>query len=323
MLLSHLLPHVHPVLGHSSKIHETPYINSRIVSKLEQSSGDRSLSVILPSTEGGGGDFPKDGLNLFKYLQGTVEIMKERVVNIAENHSTITPKSADCVNGSTVISGCRNVAFAACERPRKKRKVDDLVKGSYTRVQIPIARAPDIPEIGGTSFLSQEESWECKSCIRRFKSEQGVKTHVYMYHVLGEPSAQSSCGTSPNSYSTGALSCDICQKGFPNQDAIHQHRIAKHSGQFQSIKPSWATVLDVKEAFDGTHTLLSGEECMICGLRFPSNEELGVHLLGWQPITLSKIFSCLQCTRSFGDDRSLKQHMNYCKISSEKLLTIP
>ena len=236
--------------------------------------------------------------------------MIETTVDISDSTSAARSESTSISTKMVEVSLDREAAND-CKRPLRKRKVDDLVKGNYMRVQTPIAT----PESGVTSLMSQEDFWECKLCSRQFKSEQGVKTHVYVHHVIRETRKDGGFDTD----SMTVLSCDICQKVLPNHDALYQHNIAKHSGQFQSIKPSWAATAQTSETSNDGQTLLLRHECNICGLLFLTFDELECHLLGWRPISLPMTFFCLHCQKSFRDDRSLKQHMNYCTISAKSL----
>lgn len=208
--------------------------------------------------------------------------------------------------------------------PKKRRKVDDMVEGGY----IKITALPSVlkSDPGGTESLLQsdlstsfkEEYWQCKSCERNFQSEQGVKTHVYMMHVLDSGDSvvhDSITGNVPH-----PLICAICSRVCPNNDALQQHTVAKHSGQFQDIKPSWAmeTVIEahaknIEHNTKSSSALNTTYECLICSFTFPSSEQLESHLQGWQPLNVTDQLSCEYCQHCFKDERALKQHINHCK----------
>ena len=250
----------------------------------------------------------EDRSNIFRHLLRAKTTVIQTTVDISDRSSAAQTKSTSIGTNMVEISLNRGTVIES-KRPSKKRKVDDLVKGNYLRVQTPTS----IPENNMTLLMPQEEFWKCKLCTRHFKSEQGVKTHVYVEHVIGGSRKDSG----PDTKLMMVLYCEICQKVLPNHDALYQHKIAKHSGQFQSIKPSWAaTAQKTETSVDGNSPLI-GLECNICGLLFFSDQALESHLLGWRPVSLPMIFSCGHCQKSFRDDRSLKQHMNYCMISAE------
>jgi ferredoxin len=208
--------------------------------------------------------------------------------------------------------------------PKKRRKVDDMVEGGYIKVTA-LPTLPKFDSDGTESNLRsdlsasfKEECWQCKSCERNFQSEQGVKTHVYMMHVLDGGDAvvhDSITGNFPHT-----LICAICSRVCPNNDALQQHTVAKHSGQFQDIKPSWAmetvieaTAKNIEHDTKSSSALDTSYECLICSFTFPTSEQLESHLQGWQPLNVTDQLSCEYCQHCFKDERALKQHINHCK----------
>lgn len=225
---------------------------------------------------------------------------------------------------SDVVVNENKASPMAKKIPKKRRKVDDMVEGGYTKVTALPSVTKSDPE-GTESLLHsdlsasfKEECWQCKSCERNFQSEQGVKTHVYMMHVLdGDDAAvhDSVKGNVPH-----PLICAICSRVCPNNDALQQHTVAKHSGQFQDIKPSWAmeTVSEahaknIEHDTKSSSPLNTCYECLICSFTFPSSEQLESHLQGWQPLNVTDKLSCEYCQHCFKDERALKQHINHCK----------
>jgi ferredoxin len=208
--------------------------------------------------------------------------------------------------------------------PKKRRKVDDMVEGGYIKVTA-LSSVAKCNSEGTESLLHphlsatfKEKCWQCKSCDRSFQSEQGVKTHVYMMHVLDSGDAavhDNITGNVPH-----PLICTICSRVCPNDDALQQHTVAKHSGQFQDIKPSWAmetvieaTAKNIEHNPKSFNPLDTSHECLICSFTFPTSEQLESHLQGWQPLNITDQLSCEYCQNCFKDERALKQHINHCK----------
>ena len=245
------------------------------------------------------------------------------------------------VSTRTVSSSSEKNIIGEKAPSKKRRKVDSLVQGGYMKVsqnpnidtidlggasgkkEVMLSTAAEKPScpssssssaaaITVTAVAATEVWWQCKSCDRRFKSEQGIKTHVYMMHVLGAADAVSE-DILP---SASTLKCDICGKMSSNKEAFEQHTIAKHSGLFRSVKPAWA-VGQIPAEEDLLHTNIELQfECEICGINFLSLDLLRSHLEGWQPVTPTDQLSCLKCFKIFRDDRALKQHMNNCYKSN-------
>ena len=272
-------------------------------------------------------DIPASGANLFREVHKRLLEQKGSGPSTISDHLDAQPNTAQ--EGSNVlINDIKN--FPSAKRiPRKRRKVDNMVEGGYLKVMTtstPQLSVPNgiVPTHYDQSTSSQEESWQCKSCGRCFQSEQGVKTHVYMMHVLdGGDIVDNDClsGNIP-------LICNLCARACPNKDALQQHTIAKHSGQYQDIKPSWAMEAVSESRTYGAEnnpTPPSGSDpsydCMICLFTFPTLQQLDNHLLGWQPLNVTDQLTCEHCQSSFKDDRALKQHTNYCRRVS--MLRLP
>lgn len=269
-------------------------------------------------------------MNLFIFLS---RALLEMDIGASENKEgstdvKIQPIQHKNADNSTLNRDHRKILGDEKPPLKKRRKVDSLVEGGYTRVSqtgdntfVQSSEAPikvkvllsisDEKPTASSSSPVEEIWWQCKSCDRRFKSEQGIKTHVYMMHILGGDDAAPDIAQA----SIPSLKCDICGKLSPNKDAFDQHAVAKHSGMFQSVKPSWAA--DQSQAVHVTPGEVDSlHECKICGITFFSNDQLQSHLNGWQPMTSATQLSCLKCAKNFRDDRALKQHMNNCYKSN-------
>jgi len=198
---------------------------------------------------------------------------------------------------------------------KKQRKVDALVTGSYCHRQ-------------------EEAVWECLTCRKQLTSEQGVKTHVYTVHVLPNGSQQQQqqqiddktllldVQAGSGGSAVTPIICVECGKSFSNEDALFQHNVAKHSGVYTSLKPSWSAYAS-QGMLDTTTTTLNAEsqpdeakpqiDCDICGLCFDDMAKLASHLEGWTPITEDKEgFECDHCNGKFASERALHQHENFC-----------
>jgi uncharacterized C2H2 Zn-finger protein len=277
-------------------------------------------------------------MDLFKNLSKSLIEMKHENENSGDNVSTdlkVSPaqhkdladhslSGGQSFSGKEVSSSHNKILVEEKAPSKKRRKVDSLVEGGYLKVSKNSDNCSG--DSGGANGENEEKLsmsaeqlscpssssvsevwWQCKSCDRRFKSEQGIKTHVYMMHILGALDVSSD----DNLASTPSLECDICGKISSNKDAFDQHAIAKHSGMFRPVKPSWAVGQIVTEV-DYPSNMEFQLECEICGIRFHSIDLLQSHLEGWQPVTPTDQLSCFKCLKIFRDDRALKQHMNNC-----------
>jgi uncharacterized C2H2 Zn-finger protein len=279
-------------------------------------------------------------MDLFKNLSKSLVEMKHENENSGNNVSTdlkVSPvqhtdladhslSSSQFFSSKEVSLRQKKILVEEKAPSKKRRKVDNLVEGGYMKVsqnaddcsvdsggasgEMEVKLSTSAEQLSCPSSVS-EVWWQCKSCERRFKSEQGIKTHVYMMHILGTVDVLNDDGLA----SAPILECDICGKISSNKDASEQHTIAKHSGMFRSVKPSWA-VDQIHTEEDFPANVEFQFECEICGIKFLSIELLQSHLEGWQPVTPTDQLSCLKCLKIFRDDRALKQHMNNCYKSN-------
>lgn len=110
--------------------------------------------------------------------------------------------------------------------------------------------------------------------------------------------------------------CSICGRSYANEHSLNHHRVNKH-GRFDTVIPTSAfpssdeIAAEINKPDD--HLLDAVKyECKICGWDFPNESSLQSHLTSWKPIDKSKTFLCTVCEKSFGEERALRQHMNYC-----------
>ncbi|KAG7388688.1 hypothetical protein PHYBOEH_007769 [Phytophthora boehmeriae] len=164
----------------------------------------------------------------------------------------------------------------------------------------------------------------CDQCERSFKSAQGLRTHVHMVHELE--------GTAPT---RALLPCSFCDRTFKKEDARRQHQLAKH-GKDPLIKPDWYEQQQLanektsaqpaemasseaktsqEQPVPPTTTTTLAKMCDICQHSFASDGEFDAHWQKLQPRSSSKR-KCSTCSREFDEERALRQHQNFCGISS-------
>jgi hypothetical protein len=212
--------------------------------------------------------------------------------------------SCSAPEGSHASSG--RASGAACEPsgPTRKRKAEVKPKQKKQKKST-LAETP-------TDLV-------CQECDKSFKSAQGLKTHVHMVHEL-----QAAGPTAP---AAAPLQCEFCDRTFKNEDAQQQHRLAKH-GKDQLIKPDWyvtteqmvtqqeqpdSTLLYEKVGGSSGATQATPKACSICRLEFATTEEFDRHWTKLQPKQVEE-FLCTNCERSFGEERALRQHQNFCFV---------
>lgn len=276
-------------------------------------------------------------------LPDTLQLYTSTVDNIGILPDGVSGNNAENSSMSEIVKDCHK------SQSKKMKKKDNLIRNGYMKISEGVPSSCDVSDsadeghgtIISTASLLFEQCWECRTCHRRLKSEQGIKTHVYMVHILDNKQSESDSELGSN-----LISCELCEKVLPNQDALYQHNVAKHSGKFLSLKPSWAAVsltnpaaVSLDKIIHDTSKVDMGNpdkdqnhyssesiaeqgplyECLICGIELLSKELLDNHLLGWQPVSISKKFNCHQCNKYFSDDRGRLQHMNFCNNGKIKI----
>lgn len=166
----------------------------------------------------------------------------------------------------------------------------------------------------------QQHQFACDTCEKSFKTAQGLKTHVHMVHELGG-GGDAGGGAAKSAV---LLPCGVCERTFKNEDAQRQHRLAKH-GSDQLIQPDWyqkqqesseSAATTAPDAVDAASqpTLAQPLTCQICDLAYPSQAAFDEHWQELRPIEVVQR-NCSRCTRSFDDERALRQHQNFCKAT--------
>jgi hypothetical protein len=120
------------------------------------------------------------------------------------------------------------------------------------------------------------------------------------------------------SETTASFQCVECGKPFSNCDALYQHKVAKHSGSYTSLKPEWvaSNIVESNSRLQSENST-TVHACDICGLAFDDAAQLEMHMEGWSPIAPSSIsFDCGICASSFASERALRQHENFCRCVS-------
>ena len=254
------------------------------------------------------------GLNIFQFLATAV------------SHApaiTVAAPVPPCIDAHKNNNNNNNTVIVK----KKPRKVDALVTGAYCH-------------------RPEENVWECLTCRKQLTTEQGVKTHVYNVHVLPNGSQQQQQQQQQNDdripppvmiqTASGAgdvtpIMCVECGKSFPNEDALFQHNVAKHSGVYTSLKPSWSAH-ESQGTLDATTALCVERrdetkqqfECDICGWCFDDTAKLASHMEGWTPIAEDKEgFACVHCSSKFASERALHQHENFCayRTTTNEIIT--
>ena len=151
---------------------------------------------------------------------------------------------------------------------------------------------------------------------------------------------------------TNSLRCSLCQKEglereFSSQQGMDDHIRAKHSGIHTYIAPDWSqasrqhqnkveqqqqhhgspdngpTVTEQPNGEPGRPAdILSsypvGVECIICGSQLAPGTALEDHLKDFLPIEGGSTFACRWCTKTFREERAVKQHENFCSFSTSR-----
>lgn len=227
----------------------------------------------------------------------------------------IFARAGDCLGdkaSSDVMSKRVDTVSKPSERRSKKRKAEQQRPGGE----------------GGADSTAQ---LVCSQCDKSFKSPQGLKTHVHMVHEL-QTAGQTVAGAKP-------LRCEFCDREFTNADAQRQHTVAKH-GKDRLIQPDWyvkqqppvqpstsdkddsdkgsqptaAVSLQSMDKHDGKPE--EPQTCTICQLKFATKQEFDCHWQNLQPSAAAEL-ECSTCGRSFGEERALRQHQNFCSAAEQ------
>lgn len=178
-------------------------------------------------------------------------------------------------------------------KPRKKRRrVQELTDNRFHES----INAED----GALCFV-------CNDCSRSFASELNARTHVYSVHILSPPSSSSSAGGGRGG-DVEHVCADCDGRRFPNEEALHQHRIAKHR-----LTTAEVAVFD-EAAIKEEVTPVAAETfpCPVCNWPIVDMQS---HLDMFSPRDKECTMPCPHCQRLFADERSLTQHAAFCSLA--------
>jgi hypothetical protein len=145
---------------------------------------------------------------------------------------------------------------------------------------------------------------------------KGVKTHVYMIHILtsSSTSAEAEAAAAEEGHSRRTFQCTLChpERSFANEEALFQHNRSRHSQTTAAPLPQSNPNPISEEIKDETEKIQESEfsECSICGI--PLSTSLDAHLqeiIPPDPLSLQ----CSTCQKIFHTERSLQQHLNFCQ----------
>ncbi|TMW55377.1 hypothetical protein Poli38472_013268 [Pythium oligandrum] len=161
----------------------------------------------------------------------------------------------------------------------------------------PIAPTTTLKRKADTQDAHEYSEYNCETCVKSFKTAQGLRTHMHMVHELGQGMPSSSNGRYP---------CDMCDRTFKNEDARRQHQTSKH-GKDPQIRPDWfkGDDNDVPSANDQL-------TCEICGFSFADQAAFDEHWSQLQPKAALRL-ACHGCKKVFDEERALRQHQNFCR----------
>ncbi len=184
----------------------------------------------------------------------------------------------------------------------------------------------------GEGQAKNQFKFKCSQCDKSFRDERARKNHIKCVH-------QNSNGSSNNKKSqtnSAPLTCDLCKKEglctsicsriFPHVEALEAHKKAKHTGLHTTIRPDWAgktkkescICVDVDENVATSSNFDCGF-CETCGMAYENMQDKVQHFRDFVPKKISdneKVhFRCMQCGKTFRDERAQLQHKNFCSIN--------
>ena len=197
---------------------------------------------------------------------------------------------------------CKTKAAAAAEA--EAAAAATATAAAAALAPTPAPRPEEIP------LRPAENQFFCKECGKGFKKAQAVFTHtkqVHVYKKYGEGWTAEGKG----------IGCRICNKKFPNDEAVWQHEIAVHTEDVNIPHPSR----------DGDVVLTPAEEaktygyfpCEVCGMSVSRHPDWGMaaHLESLKPIVGLEIPCGFEgCCKVFIEQRALRQHRNFCRVKT-------
>lgn len=157
-----------------------------------------------------------------------------------------------------------------------------------------------------TETINLKPSWSCPDCERTFSEERALKSHIKAKHTDDD--------NAKKKRKRETHECKLCDRVFDNKSSFLDHVRAKHQGVHKDLSPATNMhMLSNNDNSDEHHEEVPGVVCEICDMSIVS---MANHLLIFCPATVhesnSKHLPCRFCTKSFRDDRSLRQHENSC-----------
>lgn len=134
------------------------------------------------------------------------------------------------------------------------------------------------------------------------------------------------CVPMGSSSSVAVWRCLDCDRSFPNQEALLQHRLAKHVALSTSPPPppsssSSSTTAVAPAAGAATAVSSVAETCAICGWAFTDAHNKDEHQALFAPRDLQFTIACDLCHRSFASERSITQHRRMCLLLHRPIAT--
>lgn len=153
--------------------------------------------------------------------------------------------------------------------------------------------------------ITDDKPFQCNKCSKKFREERSLKNHIQNMHRTN--------------LSNEVIKCEMCvpPRIFSTKEALHDHKLSKHSGQFTNIKPDWCA-----SKMGDTCVVVKSKEvqnfgcCSICLQSYNSMKEKDDHLLQFVPPAedVKEAWKCNICCKTFREERALLQHSNHCNL---------
>jgi uncharacterized C2H2 Zn-finger protein len=172
-----------------------------------------------------------------------------------------------------------------------------------------------------------EKEFKCQYCTKSFAEKRSLKSHLSAIHL----------GVDGNlvSVATEYYHCEICKiRSFPTKSALHDHLRARHT-LHADIKPDWYVPMRhsqedaITKQRQTIHKSLQNQpsECEICKAAY--SERIGPmeHHRLFVPVNEPEgeagklLFQCLNCGKTFRENRARLQHENFCIIKTDDVIT--
>lgn len=139
-----------------------------------------------------------------------------------------------------------------------------------------------------------------------------------------------------SSSSVAVWRCLDCDRSFSNQEALLQHRLAKHvalptalpplpssssSSSSSSAVVAGTTTATATAQSTGAAVSSAAETCAVCGWAFKDAHDKDEHQALFAPRDLQFTIACDLCHRSFASERSIAQHRRMCLLLHRPVVT--